>query len=77
MIANNSITTCFQNEIRPRNGKIKKPLFADYMVKNVLNAYNGLKDMYKIKIVPVCINYERLAEARYLAVDDTILNTVK
>lgn len=43
VIGNNSITTCFQNEIRPRNGKIKKPFYPDYMVKNVLKAYTNLK----------------------------------
>jgi glycerol-3-phosphate O-acyltransferase len=47
------------------------------MVKNVLKAYTNLNlHTNKIKIVPVCINYERLFDASYLA-DEAKLGTFK
>lgn len=63
--------------MRPRVGKIKKPLYPDYMVKNVLKAFNNVKKLTNnIKLVPVCINYERLFDASYLA-DEAKLGTFK
>jgi len=47
------------------------------MVKNVLKAYTNLKQhTNKIKIIPVCVNYERLFDASYLA-DEAKLGTFK
>ena len=47
------------------------------MVKNVLKAFTNVKQRTNnIKIVPVCINYERLFDASYLA-DEAKLGTFK
>ena len=70
VIENNPFTTIFQNDVRPRSGKIKKPFYPENMVKNILKSYNNLQ-IYKqnIKLVPVCINYERVFEEQYLTTE--------
>lgn len=44
------------------------PILAENSIKLLLKSYNNLQKLkYDIKIVPVCINYDRLFEASYLA----------
>lgn len=58
----------FQNDERIRSGKFNLPLYPENSVKMLLHSFNNLKRLkYDIKIVPVCINYDRLFEASYLA----------
>jgi len=39
VIQQNQITTIFQNDERPRQGKFGEPLFADYMVKLLMKVH--------------------------------------
>ena len=67
VIENNHITTIFQNDTRPRSGKFNQPLNPDMMIKMVLKAYRNLQKLkYDIKIVPVCINYDRIFDISFL-----------
>ena len=67
VIENNNITTIFQNDTRPRSGKFNQPLNADMMIKMVLKAHRNLQKLkYDIKIVPVCINYDRIFDISFL-----------
>ena len=70
VIEQNPFTTIFQNDTRPRSGKIKKPFYPENMVKNILKSYHNLQ-IYKqnIKLIPVCINYERVFEEQYLTTE--------
>ena len=70
MIENNPITTIFQNDERPRNGKFNQPQKADNMVKHLLNSWDNLKKLkYQLIIVPVCINYDRIFDSKYFQED--------
>lgn len=46
------------------------PLFADNMVKHLLTSHDNLSLLkHKIHIVPVCISYERIFDAKMLSTD--------
>ena len=58
----------FQNDERLRSGKYNLPLTADSSIKLLLKSHTNLQKLkLDIKVVPVCINYDRIFEASYLA----------
>lgn len=68
VLEHNSITTLFQNDERLRTGKFTIPRLGEMSTKLLIKAYFKLLKMnFDIKIVPVCINYDRIFEARYLS----------
>ena len=68
VLQHNVITTLFQNDERLRSGKFNMPIFADNSIKLLLKSFKNLKKMkYDIRIVPVCINYDRVFEASNLS----------
>lgn len=68
ILENNPITTMFQNDVRMRTGKINMPLYPDQSIKILLKTCEKLrKSKYDIKVVPVCINYDRLFDSAYLS----------
>ena len=68
VVQSNVITTLFQNDQRIRSGKFNLPLYAETSIKMLLKTQQKMSRLkYSIKIVPVCINYERIFEASYLA----------
>ncbi len=68
ILENNPITTMFQNDVRMRTGKINMPLCPDPSIKILLKTFENLrKGKYDIKIIPVCINYDRLFDSAYLS----------
>lgn len=68
VVENNIITTIFQNDARIRTGKFIIPKVGEMSTKLVIQALSKLKMLkYNVKIVPVCITYERIWEASYLA----------
>mmetsp|Transcript_2447 Transcript_2447/g.3739 ORF Transcript_2447/g.3739 Transcript_2447/m.3739 type:complete len:170 (-) Transcript_2447:918-1427(-) len=67
VIEANSITTVFQNDFRPRCGKLSVPASSDYMVQMLLKLSNNLRKMkYDIKIVPVHINHDRAFDIKQI-----------
>jgi len=53
-----------------RTGKINMPLYPDQSIKILLKTFENLKKcMFDIKIIPVCINYDRLFDSAYLSND--------
>lgn len=70
VIESNLVTTIYQNDERPRSGKFNLPLYPDNMIKLLLKSYLGLKKyQYDIKLVPVCIEYDRIFDSRYLSTE--------
>ena len=68
VLQHNVITTLFQNDERIRSGKFNMPVFADNSTKLLLKSFKNLQMMkYDIRIVPVCINYDRVFESTSLA----------
>ena len=68
VLQHNVITTLFQNDERLRSGKFNMPVFSDNSIKLLLKSFKNLRRMkYDIRVVPVCINYDRIFEASYLA----------
>lgn len=68
VVSANPITTLFQNDERIRSGKYSYPLYPDNSIRLLLKAYQRLrKYKYNIHLVPVCMNYDRLFDASYLA----------
>ena len=68
VVQGNKMTTFFQNDKRNRTGKFCLPNQADMSIKMILRTHAKLQKLkYNIKIVPVCINHERLFEASHLA----------
>lgn len=58
----------FQNDVRMRTGKINMPLYPDQSIKILLKTCEKLRrSKYDIKVVPVCINYDRLFDSAYLS----------
>lgn len=46
------------------------PLYPDNMIKLLLKSYIGLKQyQYDIKVVPVCIEYDRIFDSKYLSTE--------
>ena len=63
-IINNPITTIYQNNGIERSGKISCPSEPDDSILWILRAMkNPQLERYKIKIVPVAINYERVFDS--------------
>lgn len=63
-IINNPITTIYQNNGIERSGKISCPSEPDDSILWILRAMrNPQLGRYKIKIVPVAINYERVFDS--------------
>lgn len=55
------------NDQRSRTGKLKHLKSPEYMIQLLLKSHiRLLKQKYNIKIVPVCINQDRIVEADYL-----------
>lgn len=70
VIENNTTTTIYQNDERSRSGKFNLPLYPDNMIKILLKSYLAMKKhKYDIKIVPVCINYDRIFDSKYLSTE--------
>ena len=68
MLENNSITTIYQNDSRIRSGKIHPPQNSDQSVKMLIKSFFNLQKLkFNVKIVPVCINYDRIFDSHYLA----------
>ena len=68
VLEHNIITTLFQNDQRLRSGKFGVPIQAENSIKLLLKSFNNLTKLkHDVKIVPVCINYDRIFEASYLA----------
>ena len=68
MLENNVITTIYQNDERIRSGKIPPPQQSDQAIKILLKSFENMRKLkYNIKIVPVCINYDRIFDSHYLA----------
>lgn len=68
VVENNTITTIFQNDERIRSGKFTIPQTGEMSTRLLFHAYKKLNLLkYDIKVVPVCITYERLFEASYLS----------
>ena len=68
VIENNSITTIFWNDMRPRSGKFNVPMDPEKMIKFLLKSYLNMRKLkYDFKLVPVCINFDRIFESSYLA----------
>lgn len=62
------ITTIYQNDERIRSGKIPPPQNSDQAIKILLKSFENMRKLkYNIKIVPVCINYDRIFDSHYLA----------
>lgn len=58
----------FQNDERLRTGKFTMPVFGEMSTKLLIKSFHNLqKFKYDIHVVPVCINYDRIFEASYLA----------
>jgi glycerol-3-phosphate O-acyltransferase len=68
VIENNQITTIFWNDMRPRSGKFNVPNEPEKMIKSLIKSFLDLRKLkYDFKIVPVCINFDRIFESSYLA----------
>ena len=62
------ITTIFINDERIRSGKINPPKHSEVSVRMLLKSFENLEKLkYNVKIVPVCINYDRIFDSKYLA----------
>jgi len=67
-IENNPITTIFQNDERPRSGKFNVPLYPDTMIKILIKTQRHLEKVkLKLKIIPVCINFDRVFDVDWFA----------
>jgi glycerol-3-phosphate O-acyltransferase len=70
VVESNLVTTIYQNDERPRSGKFNLPMYPDNMIKLILKSYLGLKKyQYDIKLVPVCIEYDRIFDSKYLSTE--------
>ena len=64
----NPITTIYINDERIRSGKINLPKESESSVRMLLKSFENLEKLkYNVKIVPVCINYDRIFDSKYLA----------
>ena len=60
-------TTIFMNDKRSRSGKLNQVKSPEYMIQLLLKSHlRLLKQKFNIKIVPVCINQDRIVEANFL-----------
>ena len=60
-------TTIFMNDQRPRSGKLNHLKSPEYMIQLILKSHiRLLKQKYNIKLIPVCINQDRIVEANFL-----------
>lgn len=70
VLENNVVTTLFQNDERIRSGKFSMPIYPEMSIQMLLKAHKKMQSLkYDIKIVPVCVNYDRIFDHSYLATE--------
>jgi glycerol-3-phosphate O-acyltransferase len=58
------------NDQRPRTGKLSHMKSPEYMIQLLLKSHiNLMKHKFNIKIVPVCINQDRIVDANFLVTE--------
>jgi len=70
VLEHNVITTLFQNDERIRSGKFSLPIYPEMSIQMLIKAHLKMVNLkYDIKIVPVCVNYDRIFDQSYLATE--------
>ena len=77
VINHNQFTTVFQNYQQSTNGKFSLPLGPDHFIRLLIKGNTNSKYRYKIQIIPISINYERVLDNQMKTDYTNIFNTMR